>query len=75
MKSYIVLCVVSLAVMAYARPEGSHYTDRYDNINLDEVLSNRRLLVPYIKCILDQGKCAPDGKELKGKQHFKIISS
>nr|AGR39573.1 chemosensory protein 3 [Agrotis ipsilon] len=65
MNSFIVLCIASLAVMAYARPEEAKYTDRYDNVDLDEVLSNRRLLVPYVKCILDQGKCAPDGKELK----------
>nr|AND82443.1 chemosensory protein 1 [Athetis dissimilis] len=65
MKACIVLCVLSVAVMALARPEDAKYTDRYDNVNLDELLSNRRLLVPYIKCILDQGKCTPEGKELK----------
>ncbi|XP_022834059.1 ejaculatory bulb-specific protein 3-like [Spodoptera litura] len=65
MKSMIVLCVLSVAALVVARPDDSHYTDRYDNVNLDEILSNRRLLVPYVKCILDQGKCAPDAKELK----------
>lgn len=65
MKSAIVFVVLSVAVMAFARPE-EHYTDRYDNLDLDEILSNRRLLVPYVKCVLDQGKCAPDAKELKG---------
>ncbi|KAJ8717277.1 hypothetical protein PYW08_005676 [Mythimna loreyi] len=65
MKSCMVLLVLSMAVMALARPEEARYTDRYDNVDLDEILGNRRLLVPYVKCILDQGKCAPDGKELK----------
>ncbi|KAJ8717278.1 hypothetical protein PYW08_005677 [Mythimna loreyi] len=69
MKSYIALLVLSVAVMALARPEEAQYTDRYDNVDLDEILSNRRLLVPYVKCILDQGKCAPDAKELK--EHVK----
>nr|QXT24549.1 chemosensory protein 3 [Spodoptera frugiperda] len=64
MKSMLVLCVLSVAALVVARPE-DHYTDRYDNVDLDEILSNRRLLVPYVKCILDQGKCAPDAKELK----------
>ncbi|CAG5049112.1 unnamed protein product [Parnassius apollo] len=45
------------------RPE--HYTDRYDNVDLDDIFSNRRLLVSYIKCILDEGKCTADGNELK----------
>uniref|UniRef100_A0A2A4JPQ2 Chemosensory protein n=3 Tax=Heliothis virescens TaxID=7102 RepID=A0A2A4JPQ2_HELVI len=65
MNSLIVFCVLSVAAMALARPDGAAYTDKYDNVDLDEILSNRRLLVPYVKCILDQGKCAPDAKELK----------
>ncbi|XP_045521962.1 allergen Tha p 1-like isoform X2 [Pieris brassicae] len=57
------ICVCLFAFVALAVAE--KYTDRYDNINLDDVLSNRRLLVPYLKCILDEGKCSADGKELK----------
>nr|AIX97836.1 chemosensory protein [Cnaphalocrocis medinalis] len=41
------------------------YTDRFDNINVDEIVANRRLLVPYLKCALDKGRCTPEGKELK----------
>ncbi|CAB3231650.1 unnamed protein product [Arctia plantaginis] len=51
--------------MALARPDDDHYTDRYDNVDLGEILSNNKLLIPYIKCMLDQGKCTPDAKELK----------
>ncbi|XP_023942501.2 uncharacterized protein LOC112049010 [Bicyclus anynana] len=58
-----IVCLFALVAVCLAKPE--LYTDRYDNIDLDEILSNRRLLVPYIKCILDQGKCSPEGKELK----------
>ncbi|XP_068620584.1 uncharacterized protein [Battus philenor] len=61
MNSFVVLCL--FAVVAISAAE--QYTDRYDNVDLDEILGNRRLLVPYIKCILDEGKCSPDGKELK----------
>nr|QGH51247.1 putative chemosensory protein 4 [Conopomorpha sinensis] len=62
MKLLIVLSC--MAVAAYARPD-STYTDKYDQVNLDEILSNPRLRIPYIKCLLDQGKCSPEGKELK----------
>ncbi|XP_075981784.1 allergen Tha p 1-like [Anticarsia gemmatalis] len=65
MKSFTVFCVLFLAGVALARPNEEKYTDRYDNVDLDEVLGNKRLLGPYIKCILDQGRCAPDAKELK----------
>ncbi|CAK1584488.1 unnamed protein product [Parnassius mnemosyne] len=63
MKSFVVVCFFAVVGVALGRPE--HYTDRYDNVNLDEILGNRRLLEPYVKCMLDKGKCTPDGKELK----------
>lgn len=65
MKGVFVVCLLSLAGVALAAPQ--KYTSKYDDINLDEILSNRRLLVPYVHCILDKGKCTPEGKELKCK--------
>ncbi|KAJ8717275.1 hypothetical protein PYW08_005674 [Mythimna loreyi] len=64
MNSFTVLCLFALVALAVARPDGK-YTDRYDNFNVGQIIGNRRLLVPYIKCVLDQGKCTPEGKELK----------
>ncbi|CAH1640297.1 unnamed protein product [Spodoptera littoralis] len=42
MKSFIVLCLFGLAAVALAKPNGSTYTDRYDNVNLDEILAHIR---------------------------------
>ncbi|XP_046970568.1 allergen Tha p 1-like [Vanessa cardui] len=39
--------------------------DRFSSVNIEEVLSNKRLLSAYIKCMLDKGRCTPEGKELK----------
>ncbi|XP_063626805.1 allergen Tha p 1-like [Cydia splendana] len=64
MKAVLVVCLLAVVVVVSARP-GDKYTDRFDNINLDEILSNRRLLVPYVKCLLGQAPCTPPGKELK----------
>lgn len=61
------VCLLALAAAVGAE----QYTDRYDNVDLDEILANRRLLVPYLNCILDEGKCSPDGKELKCKSILK----
>ncbi|XP_047521400.1 allergen Tha p 1-like [Pieris napi] len=55
----IVFCCVLVAVFA------EKYTDKYDNINLQEILENDRLLEAYIDCVLDKGKCSAEGKELK----------
>nr|QGH51244.1 putative chemosensory protein 1 [Conopomorpha sinensis] len=64
MKLLIALCALAVVVAVSARPEAT-YTDRFDNINLDEILDNKRLLEPYVKCLLDKGRCTPDAKELK----------
>ncbi|XP_045777517.1 allergen Tha p 1-like [Maniola jurtina] len=57
----VCLCLISFVV---AKP-AEHYTDKFDGIDIKEILANRRLLEPYVKCILDHGKCSPEGKELK----------
>ncbi|KAL1458966.1 hypothetical protein WDU94_010985 [Cyamophila willieti] len=41
------------------------YTTKYDNVNLDEILSNDRLFNSYYNCLMDAGACSPDGAELK----------
>ncbi|XP_013137233.1 PREDICTED: ejaculatory bulb-specific protein 3-like [Papilio polytes] len=64
MKSVVVLCLFVVLAKVNAGPTGQ-YTDRYDNINIDEILANERLFVPYVHCLLDKGRCTPEGKELK----------
>ena len=58
-----VACVV-LAVVVCARPQNK-YTTKYDNIDLDEIIKNDRLMKNYVNCLLDKGNCSPDGAELK----------
>lgn len=43
------------------------YTTKYDNIDIDRILASKRLLTNYIKCLLDEGPCTAEGKELKSK--------
>lgn len=40
---------------------------RYDNLDVDQILSNDRVLSSYIKCLLEKGPCTPEGRELRGK--------
>ncbi|CAB3231655.1 unnamed protein product [Arctia plantaginis] len=60
MKYLLVLCCIAVAVVAEDK-----YTDKYDNLDLDEILQNKRLLDAYVNCIMDHGKCTAEGKELK----------
>ncbi|XP_047521383.1 allergen Tha p 1-like [Pieris napi] len=63
MRTFIVFALFAVVAVS-ARPD-STYTDKYDSVDLDQILDNERLLIPYLKCILELGKCSPDGKELK----------
>nr|QNL15628.1 chemosensory protein [Procecidochares utilis] len=41
------------------------YTNKFDTVDVDGVLSNNRILTNYIKCLMDKGPCTPEGRELK----------
>ncbi|XP_025831116.1 ejaculatory bulb-specific protein 3-like [Agrilus planipennis] len=57
----------AVAVERVKRADGEKYTTKYDNIDIDRILTNERLFKNYKNCILDKGKCTPDGQELKSK--------
>lgn len=63
-----VLLLLALCALASAKPQ--LYTTKYDDFDVDEVLNNRRLLVNYMNCVLDKGKCTKEGKELKRELHY-----
>uniref|UniRef100_A0A310S9B9 Chemosensory protein 09 n=1 Tax=Chrysomela lapponica TaxID=153811 RepID=A0A310S9B9_CHRLA len=53
-----------LAIVALVAGQNS-YTGKYDNVDVDKILKNDRVLSNYIKCLLEQGPCTPEGRELK----------
>lgn len=63
MKAVIALYLFALVGLNLA--DSDLYTDKWDNIDVDEILNNYRLKVSYIKCVLDQGPCTVDGQEMK----------
>ncbi|KAJ8717279.1 hypothetical protein PYW08_005678 [Mythimna loreyi] len=62
MKAVFIVCALVVAVSA--RPE-EQYTSKYDDINYQEVVENDRLFESYFKCMMEEGKCTSEGKELK----------
>ncbi|XP_013105107.1 ejaculatory bulb-specific protein 3-like [Stomoxys calcitrans] len=64
MKS-IAFVVVVAACLAFAIADDTKYTTKYDNVDIDEILKSERLFKNYYNCLVDQGKCTPDGRELK----------
>ncbi|XP_016928731.1 ejaculatory bulb-specific protein 3 [Drosophila suzukii] len=61
MKMIIALFVLGLVLVAAE----DKYTTKYDNIDVDEILKSDRLFGNYFKCLVDTGKCTPEGRELK----------
>ncbi|KAI4492146.1 hypothetical protein M0802_010043 [Mischocyttarus mexicanus] len=45
--------------------EGKKYTTKYDNVDIDGIMKNERLLKAYVGCLLDRNPCTPDAMELK----------
>nr|CAD7577007.1 unnamed protein product [Timema californicum] len=70
MKIFLSLCLfVALLGLACSarlrREEKKKFTTQYDNVDLDVILKNPRLLNGYLDCLVRDGNCTPDGKELK----------
>nr|ATU82756.1 secreted Insect pheromone binding family protein [Pristhesancus plagipennis] len=59
------VCFVLLAIFSVCY--AATYTTKYDNIDLDEILTNERVYKKYFDCLTNKGKCTPDAKELKDK--------
>ncbi|XP_054277356.1 ejaculatory bulb-specific protein 3-like [Macrosteles quadrilineatus] len=59
------LLVVLVCLPAVLLLPASTYTTRFDNVNIDQILKNDRLLRNYFNCLMDRGKCTPEGEELK----------
>lgn len=64
-----VICLLLVVAVAYvaARPEEEKYTDKFDNIDIDQILNSDRLLNNYFKCLMEEGRCTAEGTELKSK--------
>lgn len=58
--------VLLLAIVCMVMAD-TKYPPKYDNVNIDSVLSNDRVLTNYIKCLLEKGACTREGRELKSK--------
>ncbi|KAJ8983040.1 hypothetical protein NQ317_013245 [Molorchus minor] len=65
MRVFLVLAAVLVAVSCEEK-----FTNRYDNVDLENILQNDRLLKNYVYCLLDKGRCTTDASELKRSWYF-----
>lgn len=70
---YLLVTIIPFIIFGCeAVPEDAQYTTKYDNVDLDEIVQNERLLKNYVDCLLERGRCTPDGLELKSINSLKI---
>lgn len=62
-----VAATLTVVPPARAAPAPEKYTTKYDNVDIDEILNNDRLVNNYFKCLMSTGKCTPEGEEIKRK--------
>lgn len=67
MMSLRVLLLAALCAAVLAKAEDKQYTTKFDNVNVDDLLRNDRLLKRAFGCLMDEGGCTPDVQELKSK--------
>ncbi|XP_075158715.1 antennal protein 10 isoform X2 [Haematobia irritans] len=81
MKFLLIICISIVGIFSFgyalphppttAAPVKSTYDSRFDNIDVDEILQQERLLKNYVKCLEGTGPCTPDGKALKDFSNFR----
>ncbi|KAL6449182.1 hypothetical protein ACFW04_000692 [Cataglyphis niger] len=65
---FILVCLFAIGAIVYVYGQSEdRYTNRFDNIDVDQILQNDRLLKRYVDCLLDKPnvRCPPEAVELK----------
>ncbi|XP_012273360.1 ejaculatory bulb-specific protein 3 [Orussus abietinus] len=66
-RTNFVFVVLALFLVIAIADKVELYSDKYDYVNVDEILANDRLRDQYYKCFMDTGPClTPDAKFFKG---------
>ncbi|CAK9806583.1 Ejaculatory bulb-specific protein 3 [Anthophora quadrimaculata] len=59
------ISLLLFALVAIICVTAEKYSSKYDDVDVDRILQNNRVLTNYIKCMLDEGPCTNEGRELK----------
>lgn len=66
--------VFLFAVIVAISADDEKYDTKYDDIDIDAVFSNTRLLKQHHECLMDRGTCTNDVALLKSKYDSILIS-
>ncbi|KAK5647407.1 hypothetical protein RI129_002299 [Pyrocoelia pectoralis] len=63
MNKFVISLFVFVVVVRASR--GDSFDDDFDNIDIDEILENKRLVDNYIHCFKTGQKCTPEGQKFR----------
>jgi len=73
MRHLVVALIAVCALSSSSVLAEEMYTTKFDNVDVDAIISNDRLLNGYVGCLLDKNPCTPDAAELKSKYAPKAL--
>ncbi|CAB3370581.1 ejaculatory bulb-specific protein 3-like [Cloeon dipterum] len=60
-----ILLVVAAASAAPQTKTADKYTEKFDTVDIDQILASERLVNNYFNCLMERGPCTPEGTELR----------
>ena len=69
---FVALMLALASMTVFGSPQEPQQVLPLENINVDGVLKNDKLVMRYIDCVLDRGRCEKNGNDLKGKIIFDL---
>lgn len=70
MKIFVVFAAIIIA--SVLADDAVYDTSKFDNIDIDAILKNDRLLQNHLNCLTDGKGCTPESEELKSKIYSSI---
>lgn len=64
MKSIFLCSLIALFAIVNC---DDHYSSKFENIDIDGIIKNERILQNYLNCLLEEKGCTPEADELKSK--------
>jgi len=61
---FCVVAIIVFVALEFSTSETT-YDMKYDSVDVEEILKSERLLTNYINCLLEEGACTEDGRDLK----------
>lgn len=69
----VVVALLAAAAQAAPADKITKYTEKYDTVDIDQILASDRLVNNYFNCLMERGPCTPEGTELRGDYFLRFF--